>query len=300
MSDSKKRQTGSAFATMCGWFRAYLRGYEPDTSVPKQRHAQMLAAYRSATEELEPPTEAQIEQFIEYVAGAHSWYKHLPMLPPGKPFFFYLDPHSGMDVCNLTSGDGEFRERRDTDETKFHYTWMTTEEYRTRFGCLEYTADAGTTFVVDGRKSNHDHLSSSITDTRGEEVRIPPQVFEVGVVNVPGLIHIFATSLYYEDFWFKLFSEDASLDAHQRLLLDKAREFSTLRGEKGEQPRALNREEHRLWFQTRVEEMSEQHARMAMNLANPFLSQLLEPARKKVAAEMRDAIKRVVKLVFDS
>jgi hypothetical protein len=43
------------------------------------------------------PTAEQINDFATYVAGAKSWYKHLPVHPPGSPMHFYLDSHAGRD-----------------------------------------------------------------------------------------------------------------------------------------------------------------------------------------------------------
>jgi hypothetical protein len=33
------------------------------------------------------PTEQHKQNFVEYVSHAHSWYKHLPLYPPGAPFY---------------------------------------------------------------------------------------------------------------------------------------------------------------------------------------------------------------------
>ena len=39
------------------------------------------------------PTDEQISRFIGYIVNSHSWYKKLPLLPPGEPFYLYLSPH---------------------------------------------------------------------------------------------------------------------------------------------------------------------------------------------------------------
>jgi len=92
--------------------------------------------------------------FAEYVAGAHSWYKHLPLVGGGN-FIFYLHPYAGCrrkgdEYIDYVRGDG----------TEFHYTvrkkyvfvktcwcsnaskytkWMPTAKYRQDFGYWEYT-----------------------------------------------------------------------------------------------------------------------------------------------------------------
>ena len=51
-----------------------------------------LEEYREALEGVPRPTDEQIAGFAAFVCKAHSWYKHLPLLPPGVPFQFFLDP----------------------------------------------------------------------------------------------------------------------------------------------------------------------------------------------------------------
>lgn len=51
-------------------------------------------SYLDIIGQLPIPTAEQTRNFAEYVAGAHSWYKHLPVYPPA-PFVFYLDPNAG-------------------------------------------------------------------------------------------------------------------------------------------------------------------------------------------------------------
>jgi len=70
-----------------------------------------LEAYRRWLGEVTPPTNSQIEAFADFVAGAHSWYKHLPLLPPGAKFHFYIDPQAGMDRLVHASGEVTVRTR---------------------------------------------------------------------------------------------------------------------------------------------------------------------------------------------
>ena len=77
-----------------------------------------LAAMRS----LPWPSEAQTLEFIEHLCWAHSWYKHLP--PSGAAEF----------VVFLAADAGAGYENRE----RMHYSWKTTDEYRKRFGHLDY------------------------------------------------------------------------------------------------------------------------------------------------------------------
>ncbi|MEM9541104.1 MAG: hypothetical protein AAGA60_16575 [Cyanobacteria bacterium P01_E01_bin.42] len=69
------------------------------------------------------PTPEQYEQFARHMCGAHSWYKHLPLLQ-GAEFIFFLSEEAG-------AGYSEERPR-------IHHTWKTTQKYRDRFGYLDY------------------------------------------------------------------------------------------------------------------------------------------------------------------
>lgn len=39
------------------------------------------------------PSDGQVRAFVGFLSSDHSWYKKLPMTPPGEPFFLYLNPH---------------------------------------------------------------------------------------------------------------------------------------------------------------------------------------------------------------
>lgn len=71
---------------------------------------------------LPSPTAAQLDAFAAHVPGAHSWYKHLPLLAGGE-FVVFMAPDAGAGF--------EQRER-------MHYSWKRTAEYRARFGFLDY------------------------------------------------------------------------------------------------------------------------------------------------------------------
>jgi hypothetical protein len=93
---------------------------------------------------LHQPTAKQYGAFAAHVADAHSWYKHLPLLTGGQ-FVVFLAPDSGIGrlVARIegsavqleTPAEGSlFTE----DHPRLHYSWTTSEEYRRRFGFLDY------------------------------------------------------------------------------------------------------------------------------------------------------------------
>jgi hypothetical protein len=69
------------------------------------------------------PTLEQYENFAHHICWAHSWYKHIPLFS-GLKFIFFLSKEAGC-------GYGD-------EHPRLHYAWKTTQEYRDRFGYLDY------------------------------------------------------------------------------------------------------------------------------------------------------------------
>ena len=158
-----------------------------------------IDAYRQLVDAVAPPTDSQIDAFADYVASAPSWYKHLPLQPPGVDFHFYIDPNAGMD--HLVHASGEVTVRARTPDTEsFHYAWMTTADYRARFGCLAFSCAAGPsvfgtdlvgeeTVLVDGNS-----LHPVLQVERDSAKRLPKQILEMGTCSLTALVHPRATA----------------------------------------------------------------------------------------------------------
>ena len=153
-----------------------------------------LDAYRLLVCAVAPPNDSQIEAFADYVASAHSWYKHLPLQPPGVDFHFYIDPNAGMDHLVHASGEVTVRARNPGTES-FHYAWMTTADYRERFGCLAFSCTAGSsvfgtdlvgeeTVLVDGNS-----LHPVLQVDRDSAMRPPKQILDTGTCSLTALVH---------------------------------------------------------------------------------------------------------------
>jgi hypothetical protein len=78
------------------------------------------------------PTVKQTAAFAEYVAGARSWYKHVPRLDPRSRVVAFLDPNAGA-VSGTVEGQEHIRAIYDASEC-WHYSQMPTQEYQQRFG----------------------------------------------------------------------------------------------------------------------------------------------------------------------
>lgn len=163
-----------------------------------------LGEYRSLVAELARPSDEQIENFVAFVSEAKSWYKHLPPLRPGVPFFFFIDPFAGFDRVLIPGGQTVFLERTErTDRAfRFHYTWMPTETYRARFGYLSFSCEAGSElhFSVDLATSNegssiisgvtnNNWASPVINSMEGNPWRVPDEILEAGRVELTGIVH---------------------------------------------------------------------------------------------------------------
>jgi hypothetical protein len=96
--------------------------------------------------DLSPPTKKQSKEFAQYVCLAHSWYKHIPLLE-GAQFVFFFSQEAGKGYSK--------------EQPRLHYTWKTTEEYRQRFGYLDYMYrfDGEQSFDRDGKA--HPFIPSS-------------------------------------------------------------------------------------------------------------------------------------------
>lgn len=149
--------------------------------------------YIDLIRQLPRPTMEQTALFASYITEAHSWYKHLPLLPR-VPFYLYLDPNAGKNIIRTRTGEIAVLEITN-DSNKFHYTWQTTKEYRERFGIWNYHAEYGSRFLMvsDG---------GVVTDPRDKElqifapfsnqgpwVQVPLVLQELAQVNLSSIIH---------------------------------------------------------------------------------------------------------------
>jgi len=243
----------------------------------------VLADYRKAIAQFPPPTSAQIADFARYAAEAKSWYKHLPLLPPGAPFTFYVDPWSGLDRIMEASGRMVFLNRTE-QSPRFHYTWMTTEAYRARFGRLAFACPAGTALfssisvqLQDGRKVagvfDNNPCRASIHLGEEAEYRLPPEVMEAGTVMITGVVHKMASQ---SALW-KNGAENASLQ-----LRWPARSGGTKSGRAiSDQVRALAA------------------GKTSADAADRALDELIKPERERLQEDMVRAMNRVVEVLYN-
>lgn len=148
-----------------------------------------VSDYSALVATLPTPTPAQMEAFAAHVCGAHSWYKHLPFYPPGKPMQFFLDPAAGMDL----TFQADHVDASPRVEQGFHYSSIPTQQYRERFGHLAFSRSSGTTVF---RTAGNGALLAPSDDAPGvydatarSLRRLPAEVVHAGVAWISGLVH---------------------------------------------------------------------------------------------------------------
>ena len=157
------------------------------------------------------PSLEQVEDFAFFVAAAHSWYKHLPLLPPGLPMTFFVDPGAGAQLIV----DKARIHQLERLEHGFHYSWLPTKEYRRRFGHASFARSPGTGTKVSLQLMDWWLIPSddqpAIYDLgQGELVALPDEVVEAGTAFLSGAIHPRAS---YPLLWRHVKDWDAALAA---------------------------------------------------------------------------------------
>jgi|CXWL01.1.fsa_nt_gi hypothetical protein len=249
-----------------------------------------LGEYISLTSSLPIPTVEQMEDFTRFVSKAHSWYKHLPLLMPGVPLYFFLDPTAGMQRIVRSDGSLTVSERV---ETGLHYSWIPTVEYRSRFGYLAFSKTAGSSVSLVG-SSGETFISSDdgalIYDSDGGHLcRLPHEVLEAGTACVSGVIHSLAA--------------DAQIWIHQ-LRRTPVPEWPAESGGADVLQKIFDRCRTILQDRSKIERLSFDEWRASTNSALrqdddlPFvdlpLYELLTPERRRQQSQMIEAMKRVL------
>lgn len=240
-----------------------------------------IDAYRALISAIAAPTDSQIEAFADYVASVHSWYKHLPLQPPGVAFHFYLDPNAGMDQLVHASGEVTVR-ARNPDTESFHYGWMPTADYRERFGCLAFSCAAGSSvFGTDlvGEETvlvDSNTLHPVLQVSRDSTMRPPKQILEAGTCSLTALVHPRATG---------------SLVAMR--LAARQRKPSTASAVNDEIWDAIKR----LWDRQQ-ERVADEEDRIEAMAANPEWAALVQQQRARHRQAMIDAMRRMRSALF--
>ncbi len=266
--------------------------------------------YRAIVGGGDRPTDTQCRAFVDHVCKAHSWYKHLPPVPPGVPFVFFLDPNAGRERVGEASGAVTYRDVVPKDDS-YHYSMLPTREYWASFGHLVYATSSGTRVleVRDGRTHSWDARVSLIYDEDGVPWRLPRDVLEAGVVRLTAMIHESGPSLWFgiprppEFFEGTAWPEEtggaetlAKLEAFALSSRERLAECAPAPGvpsspSEARDPKAAAAESRRRWEDPEYRKRSREEERR--------LETIIAPERERQRGLMLDAIQRVVRTVHE-
>jgi len=116
--------------------------------------------YAEEISALPRPTKQQCKNFAEYVASAHSWYKHLSAKKPTS-FYFYLGP------CVAHAANGEVT----TKEDCWHYSDKPTDVWLKEFGHWAYWIFYGSHNPQNTKK----HPTIDIRAESGDTISVPEE-----------------------------------------------------------------------------------------------------------------------------
>jgi hypothetical protein len=268
---------------------AILNAVRPPASLPRVP----LIEYRKMAGRLPPPSSEQIRAFARFVACAKSWYKHLPFLPPGAAFRFFVDPWAGMDRMRTRDGGIIFGER--TRETfRFHYTWMPSAEYRERFGRLAFACESATSLYIpvschkddgtDAKGLLDNNPDRAVIAVPGYgEYQLPQEVLDAGTAWLTGAIHPLTAT------WGACSAALARSEVPGPWPLESGG------------PAVLDRLRARC---REIEEASRAaptpEERPALDAVDEELNRLIAPERRRLRGEIVHAVERVVDLLYGS
>jgi hypothetical protein len=151
-----------------------------------------------------------LRNFAEFVAGAHSWYKHLPVLPASEPLQFFLDPAAGMQLTQGADGRVTAAPR---DKQGLHYSWLPTAEYRERFGHLGFSKSSGTSVSLQSADRSRMVGADDAACVYDPEARalyqLPEEALTAGRAFISGIVHDAASS---RDLWQRIIDRTERFD----------------------------------------------------------------------------------------
>jgi hypothetical protein len=239
--------------------------------------------YLTSIASLTPHTEAQIKDFVSFAADAKSWYKHIPARPPGEPMHFYLDPNAGRDRLRRWGHRVAYYDRTEGTR-KLHYSWLTTSEYRRRFGYLAFSCPVGTVIWMDETTEaeiwtrDPNFSAPLIEGSSGALALVPAAVLQVGGCNVTQMVHSRTDA---KMLWQKWKKEQLRAAEYREMEVD------ALTG-------------HWIRIGVLCEEVAEERSARRIRSIEVELSSLIEQQRAKERREMMDAIKEMLEYVSSS
>jgi len=241
-----------------------------------------LAEYCDLLAAVPVPTQEEKESFAEYVAHAHSWYKHLSLYPPGTSFHFFLNRHAG---CERKHGTPFVTDRT---QPGLHPSQIRTAEYREAFGYLQYSVGSSNAFPLVVPVARDRPLGSHSNEIL--MYGLPLEIFDAGEARLTGAIHTLSASMPFmwderlrpkQVEWPAGSGGLATLDR----IVDRCRQM--------EEPNFKPE-----WIGKRMEsDKKYPHSATHLAFVDPVLYELLAPERRRQQAEIIHAIDRVCDVI---
>jgi hypothetical protein len=254
---------------------------------PPDEHGEPMSVqtYRSLFVGCDAPTAEQVDAFVDYVSTQHSWYKHLPLTPPGSTFVFFLDPGAGMQQREDAAGRISYFDisRR---EQLFHHAMRYTDDYRRAFGCLSYATQNAPSFSLygtDGSSSRFEHLPGLVVN--GRLARLPIEAAEAASVEVTGIIHHIARDAWW---WQDYLLSGPDSDSWARVRFPERYGAGAV---EHDWPEASG---GRAVLQAIITVLQRNHG----NDPDRCIESFIAPERQRQLEAMRQACRRVVRLVY--
>lgn len=158
------------------------------------------------------PTKDQCRAYALRVSGHHSWYKHLPLVEPGEPFLLFLHPHAhevhveredsvgawrpfvrdgvnrrGWPLLTLDLQLGDGADDMMLSLASRYAEGMTTEEFRSRYGCWSYWNHGRPGQPVEQVLADA-AARLRVLDSGGQAIPVPPDVLVASLVYLRGTV----------------------------------------------------------------------------------------------------------------
>jgi hypothetical protein len=138
-----------------------------------------LEHYKKSLIRTPKPTIKQTENFIDFVADDHSWYKHLPDQRL-EPFIFYLTPNANLTIKNITENQKvtDFKSKENTRNID-----------NSPFGNWKYIRIVNDYQSNFTQNSNESLIELEIIDNEGNSHKMPEAIFTQGKFMMSKFLH---------------------------------------------------------------------------------------------------------------
>jgi hypothetical protein len=237
--------------------------------------------------ELPHPTSKQIDAFVDDALVNNSGNRHLPMAPPGAQFFFFLSPTAACKIDYRRNGEATVRSVKSIHDQKNPQATAAvgsgTAGYRQNYGYLWWSIGDrcppwwGVRF--GGTDNNRKDLSNGFRAPdycwlpkiacQSKAIRIPPEIAEAGCCELTGVISFLAS---------------------QGLRQNPEGKFGGF-GEMPDWPDETG-------GQDTLDAIMELLHRPRVDDATDSLDQFMQPERQRLKSVAKDAIQRMLTMVY--